>query len=299
MISLPNADCRPSVTNPPIPGRVRNLVSADEAKARTDIWPEYGIRNRDRGDRGWYSRGTSADLPPSVPFLSPCRVVRSRPNFSPRRAFGPPSCRSGVMRQLDWPRTRRLSRVGRRRQVREITIEIDRHGKLDVEGLSVCGRKTLEALGAEAARRTCAASMVGSGSAGFDLGSSEPVSVPLGFFNCGASTESPTLLVQAALPPPDGPLVSAMRFELISHGRYSMKAVLPIPRIDEGRGRLASFTFRINRRFRFEGQRESYASARCIKGALSARLGVGFEGGTNLAGEMTLPCTPVHGSPAP
>ena len=147
-------------------------------------------------------------------------------------------------------------------------------------------------LGADAARRACATSMVGTGNANFRFGS-EPVSAPLTLFN-GSTREGATskLLFQAAPPAPFAPIVSAMKITPIPRGPYGLKAVLPIPPIDEGKGELTHFRLDIHRLFGYNGVKESYATARCANRSLAARMGLGFSGGSELTGTVRLPCTP-------
>jgi hypothetical protein len=202
------------------------------------------------------------------------------PTTLPRRGYAP--IRVGAAGRIEY---------GSKPALRAITIEIDRHAAIDVEGLPSCSRKRLEALGANAGPGACSSSVVGTGVANFQA-SPESIRAPLVFFNSAAPGRPGKLLVQADLPPPFGPIFSAMKIAPIRRGRYGMKAVLPIPAIDEGAVRLSEFKFHIHRLFSYEGRKESYAAARCPKGDLAARISIRFSDGTKLVDTLDLPCTP-------
>jgi hypothetical protein len=75
-------------------------------------------------------------------------------------------------------------------------------------------------------------------------------------------------------------------------GRYGLTAVAAIPVIAKGNGSVLDFKLTIKRLFTYEGERRSYAMARCFDGHLSAGVTGVFADGMTLTGTLLRPCTP-------
>ena len=181
--------------------------------------------------------------------------------------------------------------------LREVKVDLDKNGRLNAKGLPACGRRQIEDLGLESARRACRKSIVGAGVAHVAIGSSEQeppaVPVPLTLFNGGVRGGTTTLLIHGSVPGPSpAPIVATVRIRKTHKGRYGLTAVAAIPVIANGNGSVLDFRLAIKRLFTYKGERQSYAMARCFDRHLNAQVTSIFESGTVLSGTLIKPCTP-------
>ena len=176
-------------------------------------------------------------------------------------------------------------------------VDLDKNGALDATGLPACGRRQIKNLGLKDVRRACRKSIVGAGVAHVAIGSSEQeplvVPVPLTLFNGGVRGGTTTLLIHASVPGPSPtPIVVTVKVRKTHKDRYGLQAVAVIPAIANGSGSVLDFRLAIQRQFTYEGERQSYAMARCFDGHLNAGVTGVFEDGTVLTGTLLRPCTP-------
>jgi hypothetical protein len=182
--------------------------------------------------------------------------------------------------------------------LREVKVDLDKNGALDATGLRACGRRRIENLGLESARRACRKSIVGAGVAHVAIGSSEQeplvVPVPLTVFNGGVRNGATTLLIHASVPPGPSPtpLVATVKVRKTHKDRYGLQAVAAIPVIAGGNGSVLDFRLAIKRLFTYEGEQQSYAMARCFDGHLNAGVTIVFADGMALTGALVRPCAP-------
>jgi hypothetical protein len=181
--------------------------------------------------------------------------------------------------------------------LREVKIDLDKNGALDVTGLRACGRRQIKNLGPKSARRACRKSIVGAGIAHVAIGSTEQnppaVPVPLTLFNGGVRGDTTTLLIYASVPGPSPtPIVATVKVRKTHKDRYGLRAVAAIPVIAAGSGSVLDFKLAIKRLFTYEGEQQSYAMARCFDGHLNARVTSVFSNGMALTGALIRPCTP-------
>lgn len=180
-------------------------------------------------------------------------------------------------------------------KLEQMTFEIDRFGALETRGLGVCPRARLAATTVAQARRRCPEALVGTGTgAGIvEFPEQLPISVrtPLTFFNGPHTGGDPTLVVHAFLtvPVPTTYLVP-LRIERIRNGVFGFRIESRFPPIAGGYGSITHFDFRMDRRWRHEGEKLSYVNARCEIGRLQARFNAEFSDDSVVAGHFVHRC---------
>ncbi|HVY96120.1 MAG TPA: hypothetical protein VHA54_04070 [Solirubrobacterales bacterium] len=178
---------------------------------------------------------------------------------------------------------------------RELTIDFDKAGSLDTNGLATCSASRIEELGTAGARRACRRAIVGSGRAEVAIGTAGTEALDLTLFNGGRHAGAPTVLVHAASADALAPahLVIPVKLERQSSGPYGWEATVPVPAIPGAeRATLLRFELDVKRLFSHHGSRHSYLTAQCPRGSLQMALGVQFSDGTRLLGTVVRPCRP-------
>lgn len=180
-----------------------------------------------------------------------------------------------------------------------LTIEFDRHGSVQTEGLEVCRAAELQATTPAAARRACPGAIVGEGEGHavvqFPEAKPIPISSPITIFNGPKRGGDDTVIAHAytTVPVPTT-LIVPIVIERIHHGVYGYRTVAKIPRIAGGAGHPISGSLRIGRRWTFRGVKHSYVNARCETGHLQAKVEATFEdegaGRTFLTGTFVRSC---------
>ncbi len=178
--------------------------------------------------------------------------------------------------------------------LREVVIEADKAGKIDLEGLPTCGPLVQDGLDI---RKKCRSAVIGSGRARFVIAFPEsPPMVAEGkltIFNGIVGSRSATLYALADLSGAQpGPLITRVEITKLHSGRYGTKAVVSIPKVAGGKGSVTSFEATIFRKFTYKGQTKSVLSLTCREGgkvlARSRRI---FEDGTESGAQITRSCT--------
>lgn len=179
--------------------------------------------------------------------------------------------------------------------LRTLTIEFDKHGAVDTEGLPKCTMAKLVATTTKVARENCRGSIVGTGfgTALIQLPEQGPIeaSSPLTLFNGPEEHGNPTVLGHAHLnyPAPTTYVIS-IEIERIHHGRYGFRTIAHFPRIANGYGSPISGHLTIGREWTYKGKRHSYANAHCADGRLQAKAEFSFEDGSFVEGTVFKPC---------
>jgi hypothetical protein len=177
----------------------------------------------------------------------------------------------------------------------EMTVDIDRNGAIDAVGLRSCPRRQLRTLATENARRQCRNSIVGVGVAHIEAPSLPQIEIPLTLFNAGVEDGVTTVLIHGVVPvPTPSPTIATLKIHKIHEGRFGLRAVATIPPIANGEGALVDFSFKIERRFVHDGEKRSFATARCPDGRLESRVAsfsFGSEERLDQAGAVRA-CTP-------
>lgn len=186
--------------------------------------------------------------------------------------------------------------------LREAVVGIDRQVTLNAEGLSSCRARQLVARGRREARRTCREAIVGSGTASVVFPPEwQEVEIPVTFFNGGVRDGTTTVFVHSTLAAPI-PEVILVRVKVVElHvGEYGSQAVVRIPPI--AGGSLRSFSFELQRRFSYEGEKRGYLAARCTERKLRSQVKLILRNEaetpqlaptTELTGALFAPCRPT------
>ena len=184
--------------------------------------------------------------------------------------------------------------------VRQIKIELNRYGVLDVEGLPTCPKARIAATNDVIALRRCRSALVGTGlfeaESEYPEQGSFPSSGGILAFN-GREHGKPVLYAHVhGTEPLESTRIITFR---ISRGKGSYGTVLSgaLPPSLNPHGFIKRIALRLHRNYRYRGKRHSYLSAGCpapknFPGAvfLFARASLSFSDGRVLRGTMTRSC---------
>jgi hypothetical protein len=177
---------------------------------------------------------------------------------------------------------------------RYVTVDFDKHGTINPEGLASCPVGQLVAQDPQHALRACKSALVGTGRAQVrvEFPESEPfyASGPLHLFNGGVHHGVTTMYIHAYVAVPVlTALVTRVKIHKIHKGAFGTRAVARIPVIAGGSGSLSSFHFLIHRTFKRSGRRQSYLLARCANGHFRAHAVIVTSEG-RIAGSILRAC---------
>jgi hypothetical protein len=152
--------------------------------------------------------------------------------------------------------------------LRQIVLDFDRDGRLDVAGLPTCAPESVAAASVEEARRICKAAIVGTGrlEALVDLpsGSLVPTSSPLTLFNGPRDAAGhPTVVVHARTTVPATQTYAFTVPIEKRRGEFRYRATVNIPPLAGGLGAVTDISVKIGRRYTAGGVKRSYVAARC------------------------------------
>lgn len=217
-------------------------------------------------------------------------VLRADGSFQPRalpqRQFAPTEFRGwGSVRTKDGTAPPPL---------RQVIVDFDRDGRLDVAGLPTCDPARIAEAGPKRARQLCAAAQVGTGRirANFGLGElAASASIPLSLFNGPSRNGGPTLIVHGRVPFPFGRVYTIVAPIEQRRGAYRYRVVLDLPSVDTGLGAIGYIGVDVGRRFSAGGKQRSYTSARCGTGVLRTHGRFTFADGTVIDGAVEKACS--------
>jgi hypothetical protein len=209
------------------------------------------------------------------------------PRLLPQRAFAPIEFEAHAdMKAVDG---------GIPPAVQRVVLDFDRDGRLSAAGLPTCDPAALEEATPPAARARCPGAVVGSGrvEALIALGGGPPAKVgsPLTIFNGPRQEGHATAILHARTAVP-----SVQTFVITvpisrRRGEFRYRAAVDVPPIAGGLGAISHVDATIGRRYRFEGSRRSYASARCSDGILRTHGRLTFADTTIIDGTIEKACT--------
>lgn len=181
----------------------------------------------------------------------------------------------------------------------DVTIEFDRHGHVETQGLPICHDSQIEATTVAQARHNCKGSIVGEGFGTAMIAFPEqkpiPVSSPITLFNGPRKHGQPTVYAHAYITvPAPVAFVVPIVIEKINHGVYGYRTKARIPKIAGGAGHGTSLKGSVGRTWTYKGRKRSYVNARCETGHLQAKVKVTFKDGTFLTGTFAKACSVRH-----
>ena len=185
--------------------------------------------------------------------------------------------------------------------LKTIRIELNRHGRLDYEGLPTCNYGRIQPGSSSHALAGCRSSLVGEGtfSADITLSGQEPYPTQgkLLVFN---STKGgrPVLYGHIYAPHPFATsFVIIFKVSRLKKGTFGIALNAPLPKAMKSWGRLTGLSMTLDRRFNYKGQSHSYISSGCPapKGFSAtpfplARTSFAFDGGKALSSVLTGEC---------
>lgn len=176
-----------------------------------------------------------------------------------------------------------------------IVADFDKHGTVNARGLATCRSGQLQSRTTGAAKAACRKAIVGSGKTTVRVKFPEQQAFyangPLVLFNGGVRGGVTTMYIHAyvSVPTPTA-IVTRVKIKKVRKGRYGTRAIASIPKIVGGSGAVTRFAMKIQRNFRFKGQRRSYLMARCADGRFFAHGNVAFTAGPRVAGTVVRTC---------
>ena len=171
--------------------------------------------------------------------------------------------------------------------VGKVVIEGDKHGSINVKGISTCTSGRLQSRTSEAARKACGPALIGSGRTDVEVQFPEQPPIPIHSellaFNGGAKGGITTLFIHAYLSAPVvAAVVTTVKIKKVHKGRYGLESIATVPKIAGGSGSVTFFTLTL---------KKGIISATCPDGHLQARGTAIFADGTKANGTVVRPCT--------
>jgi len=177
--------------------------------------------------------------------------------------------------------------------VKEIIVETDKNGSIDVKGLPTCTASKLQAQDTAHAEKICKTAIIGSGTTNVEVAFPEQTPFiaksKLVAFNGGVKGGTTTIYIHAFITvPTPAAVVTTVKIKKIHNGRYGTKSVASIPKIAGGYGSAKEFSLTLDRGFK----NTPFLFAKCPDGHLNAKATSVFSDGTKLTGSFVRSCTP-------
>ncbi len=179
-------------------------------------------------------------------------------------------------------------------QLREITVAMNRAGKIFSKGLPTCTASTLRQTSSEAALRLCRSALVGHGTfaAKVDFPSAPliPAKGKVLVFNSRVNGKQEMLLHLYGSSPVRAAFVLPFKVEHRSHGEFGTVFSTRIPTLASDLGYVTEINLTIGRRYRYAGKPRGFLSASCAAPAgfasasyKLAKITFAFSDGKNMA----------------
>ena len=174
------------------------------------------------------------------------------------------------------------------------TIDFDRNTRLFTKGLPTCNSGKLQSQSTETAERVCGNAKIGSGHAVAYLRSGKVYEVPqtVTAFNGVPKGGKPVIILHAyGTTPIQATLVLEGPVSNYNKEGYGPRLDLNIPLIAGGTGALKEFQVKIDKKWRFKGEKRSFISAKCPSSKkLKARGKVDYRDGESLTAYSKQSC---------
>ncbi len=185
-------------------------------------------------------------------------------------------------------------------QLREISIGINRGGKIFDYGLPTCQVSSIQPTTIQAARRICGGAIIGSGQVEvrIHLASQAPFTFtgPLLVFNAKPKGGERRILAQVyGIKPPSA---FVLPFKILKRkGQFGTVIKTALPKSAQKWAYVTSFNMKLQRKYTYEGKRHSYVNASCsapegFPGAVYpfARAHFSFAGGNDVTTTLIRDC---------
>jgi hypothetical protein len=171
--------------------------------------------------------------------------------------------------------------------LRQIVLDFDRDGRLDVSGLATCAPESIAQASVEEARAICKGAIVGTGKieALVALPSGPvPTSSPLTLFNGPRLEGKPTVVIHARTTvPAEQTYAFTVPIEK-RRGEFRYRVTVDIPPLAGGLGAITSLSVKVGRRYSAGGVKRSYVAARCSDHILRSHGAFTFANGLVIEG---------------
>lgn len=181
-------------------------------------------------------------------------------------------------------------------QLREITVEMNRAGKIFSKGLPTCAASTLQQTSSEAALNLCRSALVGRGTFAAKVDSSDAPLIPANgkvlVFNSRIDGKQGMLLHLYGSSPVRAAFVLPFKVEHRGQGAFGTVFSTKIPTLASDLGSVTEIKLTIGRKYRYAGKRRSFLSASCA-------APVGFPGASYKLARITFAFSNGKNIPAP
>ncbi|HWO15533.1 MAG TPA: hypothetical protein VNM89_02330 [Solirubrobacterales bacterium] len=181
--------------------------------------------------------------------------------------------------------------------LQQAVIDFDRDGRMSTGGLPSCSPDRVADASPEVARQACAAAIVGTGRIGAVVALAgqppEATGSLLTLFNGPPQDGHATVVAHAQITNPVLRTFAILIPVERRRGRFRYRATLNVPPIVPegiGTGALTHVDAKIGRRYRANGKRRSYVSARCSDNVLETHGRFTFNDGTVIDGSVMKGC---------
>jgi hypothetical protein len=177
----------------------------------------------------------------------------------------------------------------------KIDFMIDKHGFLETKGVPVCTTAKLEGTTPSEARKRCAGSLVGEGTAKAEVNlPGQPprqVSSPISIFNGPKLNGQPSMIAHAyETVPAKKTLLVPIAIEKVNKGRYGFRLQVELPAVAGGYGAPTLAEATVGRTFNRGGRKVGYLNAYCSGGRLQVQGTLTFTNGDFFPATLTSPC---------
>jgi len=192
--------------------------------------------------------------------------------------------------------TIKMTNGGHPPAVKEVLVETDKNGAVDVEGFPACTSGKLQSQTTEKARAICRDAIIGEGKTSvgilFKESGEVPVKSDLLVFNGGFKGGVTTFFVHAYITiPVPAAIVTTVKIKKIKNGRYGLLSTASIPTIAAGAGSVKSFSLKIGKKYTYKGKKHSILNLKCPDGKVQVAATAIFADGTEAATEFIRTCT--------
>ena len=176
-----------------------------------------------------------------------------------------------------------------------VAFDFDKRVKLFTKGLPTCDPAKIQSASTEVAEQDCGKAKIGSGRAGVLLpisGTVVPVKQVVTAFNGVPEGGHPVILLHAYGTTPS-PVTLVLIGKVLNYGKqgYGTRLDVEIPKLLGGTGALTEFEVKIEKRWKYKGDRRSFISATCTKPkTLKARAAFTFLDGEHITATAKHSC---------